>query len=114
MTERKAPKPATKSTASLVRSSAAEYLTFIAASGQGGCRGGVCRREHLGHADTATRHHRSGLQGQFRARCPIPQMSHGCKFYQKIIDINATAIDHDVTVKATSCMKAGKSKSTIH
>jgi hypothetical protein len=36
-------------------------------------------------------------------------MSHGCKFYQKIIDINATAIDHDVTVKATSCMKAGKS-----
>jgi hypothetical protein len=36
MTERKAPKPATKSTASLVRSSAAEYLTFIATSGQGG------------------------------------------------------------------------------
>ncbi len=36
MTERKAPKPATKSTAPLVRSSAAEYLTFIAASGQGG------------------------------------------------------------------------------
>ena len=41
-------------------------------------------------------------------------MSHGCKFYQKIIDINATAIDHDVTVKGTSCMKAGKSKSSIH
>lgn len=36
MTEPKAPKPATKSTASLVRSSAAEYLTFVAASGQRG------------------------------------------------------------------------------
>lgn len=35
MTEPQAPKPATKSTAPLVRSSAAEYLTFIAASGQG-------------------------------------------------------------------------------
>jgi hypothetical protein len=41
-------------------------------------------------------------------------MSHGCKFYQKITDINTTAIDHNVTVKVISCMKAGKSKSSIH
>ena len=37
-------------------------------------------------------------------------MSHGCKFYQKIIDINATAIAHNVTVKVISCMKAWEDK----
>jgi hypothetical protein len=36
MTERKLPQPPRKTEVSLVRSSAAEYLTFVAASGQGG------------------------------------------------------------------------------
>ncbi|PKO41088.1 MAG: cell filamentation protein Fic [Betaproteobacteria bacterium HGW-Betaproteobacteria-3] len=36
MTQRKPPQPPKKSEVSIVRSSAAEYLTFIAASGQGG------------------------------------------------------------------------------
>ena len=36
MTQRKTPQPAKKAEVSLVRSSAAEYLTFVAASGQGG------------------------------------------------------------------------------
>jgi hypothetical protein len=36
MTQRKPPQPIKKAEVSLVRSSAAEYLTFIAASGQGG------------------------------------------------------------------------------
>lgn len=36
MTQRKPPQPPKKAGASIVRSSAAEYLTFIAASGQGG------------------------------------------------------------------------------
>ena len=37
-----------KPTTSLVRSSAAEYLTFVAASGTGGVRGDLRRRETCG------------------------------------------------------------------
>ena len=36
MTQRKPPRPPKKTEVSIVRSSAAEYLTFIAASGHGG------------------------------------------------------------------------------
>jgi hypothetical protein len=36
MAQRKPPQPPKKAEVSIVRSSAAEYLTFIAASGQGG------------------------------------------------------------------------------
>lgn len=87
MTSGKPPQSAKKSEGSLARSSAAEYLTFVAASGQGGVEA-VFADENIWLTQKmmgvlydvnvrTARHHRRGLQGQFRAGGAVPQMGHG-------------------------------------
>jgi hypothetical protein len=117
MTPGKPPQSAKKPEGSLARSSAAEYLTFVAASGQGGVEA-VYADENiwltqkmmgvLYDVETHTINYHLKkvfvLTDQYfeeqLQRIREIRVSER-KFYQKITDICATAIDYDVTAQAT-------------